>query len=62
LHTGHTNQDHTFEIEIVHPRYVFIPTPLSSAEHLNLDAYAKDHRRGKDFNPDMLTVEGTSTG
>jgi len=41
---------------------VSIHTPLPSAQFFNLDEYAKDHKRDEDFNPDLLTDEGTSTG
>jgi len=53
---------HLSEIQGVPPGYVYIPTPLPSAQVFNLDAYAKDSKRDKDFNPDLLTDEGTSTG
>jgi len=52
---------HLSEIEGVPPGYVYILTPLPSAQFFNLDAYAKDRKRDKDFNPDLLTDEGTST-
>jgi len=50
------------EIEGVPPGYVYIHTPLPSAQFFNLDAYAKDRKRDKDFNPDLLTDTATSTG
>jgi len=53
---------HGSEIEGVPPGYVYIHTPLSSTQFLNLDSYAKDRKHNKDFIPDLRTDEGTSTG
>jgi len=53
---------HLSEIEGVPPGYVYIHAPLPRAEFLNDDASAKDHKREKDFDPDLLTDDGTSTG
>jgi len=39
-----------------------IHTPLPSGQFFNPDAYAKDCKHDKFFNPDLLTDEGTSTG
>jgi len=50
------------EIEGVPPGYVYIHTSPASAQFFNLDAYAKDCKHDTDFNPDLLTDEGTSTG
>ena len=44
------------------PGYVYIHTPLPSALFFNDDAYAKDRKRDKDFDPDLRTDEETSTG
>jgi len=60
--TGNYEGVQLSEIEGVPPGYVYIHTPLPSAQFFNLDAYAKDCKHDKDFNPDMLTDEGTSTG
>jgi len=49
------------ETEGVLPRYLYIRTPLHSAQFFNHDAYAKHRQRDKDGNPDLLTDEGTST-
>ena len=59
---GDNEAAHVSEIECLPPGYVFIHTPLPSAQFFNLDAYAKDHKRDKDFDPDLLTDEATSTG
>ena len=59
---GNNEAAHLSEIEGVPSRYVYIRIPLPSAQFFNLDAYAKDRRRDKDFDPDSLTDEGTSTG
>ena len=49
------------EKERVPPGYLYIPTPLTSAPVLNLDPYANDRIRDKDYIPDLLTDEGPST-
>jgi len=48
--------------EGVPPRYVDIHTPHPRTQFLNLDPYAKDRMRDKDFIPDSLSDEGPSTG
>jgi len=50
------------EIEGVPPVYVYIHTPLPSAQFFNLDAFAKDCKRDEDFNTDLLSDEERSTG
>ena len=59
---GGNDGAHSFETEGVPPGYVNIHTPLPSAHFSQVDAYAKDHKHKKDFNPDLLTDEGISTG
>jgi len=53
---------HLSEIEGVPPGYVYIHTSLPSAQFFNHDAYAKDRKRDKHFDPDLLTDEEISTG
>jgi len=53
---------HHSEIEDVPPGYVYIHTPLPSAQFFNHDANAKDRKCAKDSDPDLLTEKGTSTG
>jgi len=53
---------HASDMEGVLPAYVYMHTPLLTAQFVNLDAYAKDCKRNEDCNPDLLTDEGTSTG
>jgi len=53
---------HAYQIKGVPPRYVYIHTPLRSAQFFNLDAFAKDRKHNKGFNLDLLTAEGKSTG
>jgi len=60
--SGDNEAAHISEIEGVPPGYVYIHTPLPSAHFFILDSYAKDCKHDKDFNPDLLTDEGTSTG
>jgi len=59
---GNNEAAHLSEIEGVPPGYVYIHTSLPTAEFFNHDAYAKDCKHGKDFDPDLLTDEETSTG
>ena len=49
-------------IDSVPPGYLYIPSPLPNAQFVNLDAYPKDLKCNKDYIPDLLTDEGTSTG
>jgi len=59
---GNNEAAHLSKLEGVPPGYVYIHTPLPSAQFFNLDAYATDRKRDQDFNPDLLTDERTSTG
>jgi len=59
---GDNEAAHVSEIECVPPGYLYIHTCLPTAQFFNHDAYAKDHKGDKDFNPDLLTDKGTSTG
>jgi len=49
------------ETDGVRPRYVYIHTPLPSASFFNVNAYAKDCMRDKDFIPNLVTDEGPPT-
>jgi len=53
---------HLCEIEGVPPGYVYIHIPVPSAQFFIHDVYAKDRKHDKDFDPDLLTDEETSTG
>ena len=59
---GKNEAGHLSAIGGVPPGYVNIHTPLPHLQFCNLGAYAKDCKYDKDFNPDLLTDEGTSTG
>jgi len=59
---GNNEAAHLSKIDDVPPGYVYIHTRLPSAQSINLDTYAKDRKSDKDFNPDLLTDEETSTG
>jgi len=61
LSPGNNEAVHLSEINGVPPGYVYIHTPLPSAQIFNLDAYAKDRKCDKDFNPALPTDHGTST-
>jgi len=50
------------ETEGVPPRYVYIHSPLPCARFYNLDPYAKEPMRDKDFIPDLVTDERPLTG
>jgi len=50
------------KIERVPPGDVYIHTSHPSTPFFCHDAYAKNRKRDKDFYPDLLTDEGTSTG
>jgi len=52
---------HGSQVNGVPPAYVYIPTPLPHDQFLNLDAYTKDRKHNKDFLPDLLIDEETST-
>jgi len=41
---------------------VYSHTDLPCTEYFTPDAYAQDNQQDKDFDPNMLTDEGTSTG
>jgi len=59
---GDNEAAHKSEIEGVPPGYVYIHTHLPSAQFFNHDYNAKVRKRNKDFNQDLLTDKGTSTG
>ena len=60
--SGDNEGAYASEIDGVPPGYVIIHSPLPSAQFFTFVAYAKDHKCDKDFNPYLLTDEGTSTG
>jgi len=53
---------HDSDIEGVPPGYVYIHTPLPSAQCVNLDIYSEDCKHNKHYIPDLLTDEGIFTG
>jgi len=62
LPLGDDEGAHASAIHAVRPGYVFIHTSLSRAQMFILNAYAKDCNHDGDFDWDLLTDEGTSTG
>jgi len=52
----------SFRIDNLPPEYESSLTPPPSAHFFNIDTYAQNSQYDKDFNPDLLTEEGTSTG
>jgi len=61
LPPGDNEGAHASGIDGVPAGYVYIHIPLPSAKFVNLDAYSKDRKCDKDFNPALLTDEGTSS-
>jgi len=59
--TGNNCRAQHSHIDNLPARYVYSYSSLNCAESFTLDAYAQDSQHHKDFNPDMLTDEGTST-
>jgi len=59
---AHNKPAHLFQIKGLPPGYVYIQSPLPSAQCFNHDAYTKDRERDDDFDPDWPTNEETSTG
>jgi len=59
---GDSESSQSSETEGVPPEYVYIYTPLPSAQLFILNLYVKNHKCDKDFIPDLLTDEGPSTG
>jgi len=59
---GYNEAAHITQIQGVPPGSVYIHTPLPSAQLFNPDGYAQDHKCDNDFNSDLLTDDGTSTG
>jgi len=58
---GHNEGAQSSKIKGVPPGYVYIHTPLPNHHVFNLDAYAKEPMRDKDFLPDLLSHNGIST-
>jgi hypothetical protein len=59
---GDTEGAQGFHINNFPPGYVYLHFPFSSAQYFNLDGYSPDSQDDTDYNPDILTDEGTSTG
>jgi len=57
-----SERNHSSETDGVPPGYLYMHTPLTTAWYFDLDPYAKDRMRDKDFSPDLLTDQGPSTG
>jgi hypothetical protein len=60
--TSNISSDQCREIITLPAKYAYSHTSLPCAESFTLDASAQDSEHDKDFDPDMLPVEGTSTG
>jgi len=59
---GNDEAAHVSEIDGVPPGYAYLHSALRSAQFFNHDAYARDRKHDKDFDPDLLTEEESSTG
>jgi len=60
--TGNNSGAQCSQIVNLPAGYVYLHTSLPCAEFCLLDAYAHDSQHDTDFDPDMLTDEGISTG
>jgi len=60
--TGVSSAAQRAQIVNLQARYAYSHTSLPCAEFFTLDASAQDSQHDTDFDPDMLTDEGTSTG
>jgi len=60
--TGNSSGAQQAQIVNLPAGYAYSHTSLPCAEFLTLDASAQDSHHDTDFDPDMLTDEGTSTG
>jgi len=59
--TGNTSRAQCSQIINLPAIYAYSPTSLPCAEFFTLDASAQDSQNDTDFDPDMLTDEGTAT-
>ena len=59
---GHNERVQSFQANNLSLGYLYTHTPYPSAQFVNRDACAQNSHHGKDFNHDMLTNEGASTG
>ena len=60
--TGNSSRAQQAQIVNLPARYAYSHRSLPWAEFFTLDACAQDSQHDTDFDPDMLTDEGTSTG
>jgi len=59
---GHNEGAQCSQMDTLPPGYVYSHTALPSTQIFDLDAFAQDSQDNIDYNPDMLTDEGSSTG
>ena len=59
---GYNQEVQTYQIDNLLPGYFYLHAPLPCAQFFNVDAYALDSQHNKDYNRDMLTDKGTSSG
>jgi len=62
LSAGDNQWAYASEIEGVRPGYQCLITCHLGADFFNPVEYTEDRMHDTDFNPDLLTVEGPSTG
>jgi len=60
--TSENDWAHRSKIDNLPPSHEYSHTPLPSLQFFSLDAYAPDIQHDIDYNPDMLTDQGTSNG
>jgi len=60
--TSNKSRAQSSQINNLPAGYVYSHTLVPCAEFFTFNAYAQDSQHDTDFDPDMLTDEGTSTG
>jgi hypothetical protein len=60
--TGKSSGAQSLKIINLQAGYVFSHTSLPCAESFTLDIFAQDNGQDADFDPDLLSDAGTSTG
>jgi hypothetical protein len=61
-HHTHTRPYKSSQLHIVPPGYTCTHGALANAQFFNFDSFATESQQNKDFNPDLLIREETSTG
>jgi len=59
---GDSEETESAEIDGMPSSCVYIHSPLPNIQFFNLNAYARNSKRDKDFISDLLAADGSSTG